>query len=247
MDKNLSLNYDWRDQDKVPKVYDQGDCQSSWAFTTSSTLTSAMAIQKNESASDLSISVQYIIDCDTYNRGCGRGLTWNAYNFLRRKGYFLWNEYKSDYLGVQRTCTAALYNARKLTGMNPLIFPPLNIDQLKRLVSYQPVTVLLNAPACLKSYKSGVLRDEDCKCTSDNYLTAEVEQSAVVIGYSTTILTLGCQGYWIVKNSWGEKWGENGYVRLCMPVNTDKNYLGMCNVQAFVQLPNVGLIPFDDE
>jgi hypothetical protein len=44
MDKNLSLNYDWRDQDKVPKVYDQGDCQSSWAFTTSSTLTSAMAI-----------------------------------------------------------------------------------------------------------------------------------------------------------------------------------------------------------
>ena len=102
MDKNLSLGYDWRDQDKVARVYDQGDCQSSWAFTTSSTLTSAMAIQNNQSATDLQISVQYIIDCDTYNRGCGRGLTWNAYNFLRRKGYFLWQDYGSDYIGVQR-------------------------------------------------------------------------------------------------------------------------------------------------
>jgi C1A family cysteine protease len=53
MDKNLSLGYDWRDQDKVARVYDQGDCQSSWAFTTSSTLTSAMAIQNNQSATDL--------------------------------------------------------------------------------------------------------------------------------------------------------------------------------------------------
>lgn len=102
MDKNLTLGYDWRDQDKVARVYDQGDCQSSWAFTTSSTLTSAMAIQNNQSATDLQISVQYIIDCDTYNRGCGRGLTWNAYNFLRRKGYFLWQDYGSDYIGVQR-------------------------------------------------------------------------------------------------------------------------------------------------
>jgi hypothetical protein len=46
------------------------------------------------------MSVQYMIDCDVYNKGCNRGLTWNAYNFLRRKGYKKWADYPSDYIGV---------------------------------------------------------------------------------------------------------------------------------------------------
>lgn len=57
MDKNLTVYLDWRDKFKVAKVHDQGKCQSCWAFTTSSTLTSALAIQNNQTAEDLSISV----------------------------------------------------------------------------------------------------------------------------------------------------------------------------------------------
>ena len=52
MDKNLSLTFDWRDTDKDGPVHDQGVCQSCWAFTTSSTLGSALAIQQNRSADD---------------------------------------------------------------------------------------------------------------------------------------------------------------------------------------------------
>jgi hypothetical protein len=99
---------------------------------------------------------------------------------------------------------------------------------------HQPVAVILNTPYCFRSYKGGVLREEDCPCSSASFHDAVVEQSAVVVGYSTNIYTLGCKGYWIVKNSWGTAWGEQGYVRLCIPANEKKIPLGTCNILSHV-------------
>jgi hypothetical protein len=63
---------------------------------------------------------------------------------------------------------------------------------MKRLVIHQPVAVAINTPDCFKMYQTGVLREEDCACTSENYIGADIEQSGVVIGYSTNLLTFGC-------------------------------------------------------
>ena len=46
------------------------------------------------------ISVQHLVDCDTYNKGCTRGFMWNSYRFIRMKGYVNWNDYDTGYLGV---------------------------------------------------------------------------------------------------------------------------------------------------
>lgn len=101
---------------------------------------------------------------------------WNSYRFIRMKGYVLEDDYESSYLGVQRPCkTPIASKVNKLSKMIPLIFPPLTVDQMKRLVSHQPVAVALNTPDCFKMYQSGILREEDCECTSDSYFGAEIE------------------------------------------------------------------------
>ncbi len=118
---------------------------------------------------------------------------WNSYRYIRAKGYVYWDDYDSGYIGIQRACkTPAPSKVNKISKMTPLIFPPLTADQMKRLVIHQPVAVAINTPDCFKMYQTGVLREEDCACTSENYIGADIEQSGVVIGYSTNLLTFGC-------------------------------------------------------
>ena len=87
---------------------------------------------------------------------------------------------------------------KKLSDMSPMVFEPLSVQDIKNLLVYQPLAVSLNTPACFKSYSSGVLREKDCACTSTNYEAAVVNHSAVLVGYSASMLTLGCPGHWIV-------------------------------------------------
>jgi cathepsin L len=57
--------------------------------------------------------------------------------------------------------------------------------------------------ANFKYYKSGVLPD----CAGE----AVVNHMIVVVGLT---LNMGKGNYWIIKNSWGTKWGEGGYIRI---------------------------------
>ncbi len=50
-----------------------------------------------------------------------------------------------------------------------------------------------------------------------------------------------CDGYWLVRSSFGANWGENGHVRLCIPKNNTANSIGTCNVQVYPMFPDVGL------
>lgn len=113
------------------------------------------------------------------------------------------------------------------------------------LVMQQPVAVTMNMPACLRAYSEGVLTETDCGCSNNDYINSVIEQSAVIVGYSINPYTMGCQGYWIVKNSWGENWGEDGYIRLCISSVDDNMNLGMCNILAYPQIPQVGIFSFE--
>lgn len=57
-----------------------------------------------------------------------------------------------------------------------------------------------------------------------------VNHGVLLVGYGSkgfSILRLGYKPYWIIKNSWGEKWGEHGYYRLCRGH-------GMCGMNSMV-------------
>jgi C1A family cysteine protease len=64
---------DWRLSGNISPVLNQGSCGSCWAFSTISTLESAFSIS-NKANQTKSLSIQYLVDCDTYNMGCAGGL-----------------------------------------------------------------------------------------------------------------------------------------------------------------------------
>jgi C1A family cysteine protease len=83
-------------------------------------------------------------------------------------------------------------------------------------VALQPVSVSIEADKlCFQMYKSGVLNNTKCGTTLDH--------AVLTVGYGTDPVG---GDYWLVKNSWGSSWGEEGYIRIAR-VEGD----GICGIQ----------------
>jgi len=95
--------------------------------------------------------------------------------------------------------------------------PENNPDYMKIALSHQPIGVGVDAGEYpFQNYKNGVITSADCFKASNHAITA--------VGYGVT--PAGME-FWIVKNSWGNSWGENGYVRI---QNTGEMDHGICGI-----------------
>ncbi|KAI4296904.1 hypothetical protein L6164_036824 [Bauhinia variegata] len=90
--------------------------------------------------------------------------------------------------------------AAQITGYEDV--PANSEEQLLLAVANQPVSVALSASKDFMFYESGVFTGK-CNTTLDHAVT--------FVGYGKTEDGIK---YWLAKNSWGEKWGESGYMRL---------------------------------
>lgn len=230
---------------------DQLTCKAHWALSAVETLEAALAIKKNVTAAKNRISVQHLIDCDTTNVGCVGGWPARAWKFFQKIGYVAPEAYPyKQYLGAKRQCLAIKDKTtiKKLDSeFRGRQYVTLKVDQLKQLVQIQPVSVAVNAPPCFRLYKRGVISHYDCPCTSASFDEVEVNEIITVVGFGQTKQTdkeyTYCSGYWIARPSFGATWGENGYVRMCIPRNRElTDTLGTCNIQTYPALPDTGLL-----
>lgn len=114
-------------------------------------------------------------------------------------------------------------------------------DQLKALVSQQPIGVGIYASGMLSAYKNGVVTEQYLKCSWDSF---EVNHGVTVVGYgqvNANDKTRGkCSEYWIIRNSWGANWGESGFFRLCMDgVGAKNTPLGTCLINKYSAYPTM--------
>ena len=105
----------------------------------------------------------------------------------------------------------------------------MNNRDLSRLVCGGVVTVSMRINNCIKNYESGIIDDREgaCGCSWPQMTNHAV--AIVGFGEDYTIVD-GCRKYWLLKNSWGPTWGENGYFRLCR--EDDQMPYGTCLIRS---------------
>lgn len=190
---------DWRTQGKVTQVKDQGGCGSCWAFSAIESVESRYAIA---SGSLQTLSPQAFVNCVQNPDSCGgtggcEGATMElAFELSTSVG--VPTEANLPYRGQDASCSSYT-TAVQSSGYTKI--PENDANALESALAEGPVSVTVAANPWML-YGGGVFTG----CTSGMFASsgADLDHGVQAIGYTSE--------YWIVRNSWGASWGEEGYI-----------------------------------
>jgi len=207
---NLPEEVDWRS--KSTPVKDQKSCGSCWAFSTAAVLESHIAIQTGKL---LSFSEQQLVSCAPNPDQCGgtggcEGSTqWLGFQYVESAGGIT-TEDAYPYKARDDHCNDQ--SVKKVATIEGHVRLPTNdYNALMTAVATTGPVAISVAATQWQFYESGVYNGE---------CGAEINHAVVAVGYGVDKET--GLNYWLVRNSWSESWGENGYIRVVREANASE-------------------------
>ena len=214
----------------VHAIRDQGSCGSCWAFATSEMTTDRYCLETGQTtAEDWVYSPQDLVDCDTQESGCMGAATQRVVTWIAQNGITL--DTCHPYQAVQRrsvcpadndyACDAnAADNTRYAKGATDHVFtgsagPSPHIKELTEALESGPIYLSMQCPGDFMTYSSGIFESKTggsqgghaVKCVG--WGTDEDRVNDPQYSFEDS-------HYWKCANSWGARWGEQGYFRIYM-------------------------------
>ncbi|XP_057683219.1 cathepsin S, ortholog 1 isoform X2 [Corythoichthys intestinalis] len=217
----LPRSLDWRTKGLVSPVQDQGICGSCWAFSSLGALEGQM---KKRTGNLVPLSPQNLLDCSSVdgNHGCRGGYITKAYRYvIRNRGVD-----SERFYPYERQSGKCRYSPKGKAGYcsNFRVLPGGDERALKAtLADVGPLAVAVNAMLpSFHLYRGGIYDDPDCEAKFINH-------AVLLVGYGSD----RGREFWLLKNSWGSAWGEDGFIRISRNRN---NVCGVANFAVYPQL-----------
>ncbi len=216
-DRDLPAAFDWRTEaNGMPPVRNQASCGSCWAFSTVGALECAIKIN-DYVVKDL--SEQWLVSCNLSGWGCDGG--WFAHDYHQFRddpcgGYGAVMESEFPYQAWDAPCVCPYPHEYFIDDWvyigNPYSVP--SASAIKQAIyDHGPVSVAVAVDSNFQAYDGGIF---------DADTTDDINHAVVLVGWNDD------PGYWILRNSWGPGWGEDGYMRItygCDRVGYGANYI----------------------
>lgn len=207
-DLDLPSSFNWCDGGYCTSVKNQGNCGSCWAFGTVGPLESNILIHD---ALTKDLAEQYLLSCNTDGYSCDGG-DW-AHDYHQWKippgqsnaGAVYENDF--PYTAADDPCIPSLDHHEKISswayiGPEEGVAP---VDDIKQAIyDHGSISVAVCAGDSFTGYSGGVFE-------TDEYCLYDVNHAVVLVGWDDT---QGTNGVWYLRNSWGNGWGESGYMRI---------------------------------
>jgi cathepsin L len=198
----------WAKKKLVAPIKNQGLCGNGYIFGAVAAVESALMVQTP--ILKVSYSEQQVTDCCTSSigyscNGCNGGSLPAVFEYIAKAGVSTSKNYVyASEDGKVRTCHSLTSPDKIANSGSYKRIPPYNLSALHEELSKKPIAVLVDATNWAE-YKGGIFNNCSESLSANNH-------AALLVGYDD-------KGNWIVKNSWGEKWGEEGLITLS-PGNT---------------------------
>jgi len=196
----LPSNYSWVPKGATTPIYNQGQCGSCWAFSTTESIESMNFLKGNTLTS---LSMQQIVDCDTNDDGCNGGDPPTAYEYVIKAGGL---ETYADYPYTAKNGKCAFVKSKVAQTISSWQY----VTRVRDEKTMQQFTYSTGPPSvCVDastwdSYRGGVYTRADCG--------TQLDHCVQIVGWDV----VKGQNAWVVRNSWGTDWGNAGYLYVAM-------------------------------
>ena len=216
--KKASDGIDWREKGAVTDVKNQGRCGSCWSFSTTGSIEGAHYIATGEL---VSLSEQQLLNC--VHKGwcrCNIGglMDWGFEYVINVGGIVTESDmpYKSIHGERYGKCPYLEYpHSKDLFAASISSYADVernNEAALESALDQQPVSIAIDAShRSFQFYRSGVYDPVDC-CDDGECTMYDLDHGVLAVGYGTDEET--GEEYFLVKNSWGSNWGDEGFVKM---------------------------------